>query len=97
MIPVKVTLGTVITHLELRMFLTHCQSLRLLFTTLPYFLLTVGGMELGRKMFNDEFTDVAALLAKRTDSEEVKQIKNLITDMLTRDREKRPRIGEVVA
>ena len=57
------------------MFLTHCQSLRLLFTNSPYFLLTVGGMELGRKMFNTEFTDVAALLDKRTDSEEVKQNK----------------------
>ena len=78
------------------MFLTHCQRLRLLFTNLPYFLLTVEGMELGRKMFNDEFTDVAALLAKRTDSEEVKQIKKLITAMLAHDPEKRPRIGEVV-
>ena len=78
------------------MFLTHCQSLRLLFTNVPYFLLTVDGMELGRKMFNDEFTDAAALLEKRTDSEDVKQIMKLITNMLARDPEKRPRIGEVV-
>ena len=56
----------------------------------------MDGVELGRKMFNNELTDVAALLAKRNDSEVVKEIKKLITDMLAHDPDKRPRIGEVV-
>ena len=53
-------------------------------------------MELGRSMYNKEITDVAALLAKPNDSEEVKQIKKLITDMLAPDATARPKIGEVV-
>ena len=58
--------------------------------------MAVDGVELGRKMFNNELTDVAALLAKPNESEEVKEIKKLITDMLACDPDKRPRIGEVV-
>ena len=57
---------------------------------------TVNGVELGRKMYEDNTTDVAALLVKCTDSEEVKEIKKLITDMLAHDPDKRPRIGDVV-
>ena len=58
--------------------------------------MAVTGKELGRKMYNGEVKDVAALLAKPDDSEEVKQIKKLITDMLAQDTTARPRIDEVV-
>ena len=61
-----------------------------------YFLFTVNGVELGRTMYEDDTTDVAALLVKPNDSEEVKEIKKLITDMLAHDPDKRPRIGEIV-
>ena len=59
-------------------------------------MLAVNGLELRRKLYNRELTDVAALLAKPDDSEEVKQLKKLITDMLAREATARPRIGEVV-
>ena len=71
-------------------------SVKCNFNTIVLFLLTVDGVELGRKMNEDDTTDVAGLLVKPNDSEEVKEIKKLITDMLSRDPDKRPRIGEVV-
>ena len=47
-------------------------------------------------MYEDDITDVAAFVTKCNDSEEVKEVKNLFTDMLAHDPDKRPPIGEVV-
>ena len=81
-------------------FIAPYQQCFLLWLILPtdffFFLFTVNVVELGRKMYNKEIADVAALLAKPNDSEEVKQVKKLITDMLAQDPSERPCIGVVV-
>ena len=61
-----------------------------------FLLLTVEGMELGRYLYTTRTSDVSKLIMKQEDSDEVRDIKNIIVKMLALEPSDRPPIQEVI-
>ena len=61
-----------------------------------FLLLTVEGMELGRYLYTTRTSDVATLIMKEEDIDEVREIKSIIVKMLALEPSDRPSIKEVI-